>query len=78
MDLSFKNKYELLKKINELPHGPDFTRWTTTITGDLRDPNGELMTEDVELLYRDPEDCVRELLSNSCFRDHIVYAPRKV
>lgn len=36
------------------------------------------MTENVEMWYRNPVACIRELLSNLCFRDHMVYAPRKV
>lgn len=36
------------------------------------------MSEELELWRRDPVDCVRELLGNPAFRDHLRYAPEHV
>ena len=46
--------------------------------GDLLDENGEPMIEDNELWVRDPVDCIRELIGNPAFRDHMAYACQKV
>ena len=42
------------------------------------DENGSCMVEDLELWFRDPVECVRELLSNPAFIDYISFAPEHV
>lgn len=76
---SSRNKAELLKRIDTLPRGPDFSCSTFVVTGDLRDEStGRLMTEEIKLWMRDPVECVRELLGNAGFRDHVVFEPSRV
>ena len=36
------------------------------------------MMEELELWFRDPVECVRELLGNPLFRDQMVYAPERL
>jgi Plavaka transposase len=50
------------------------------ITGDEpdeRDPSKK-RTEVVELWSRDPVECVRELIGNPAFRDHVRYSPERL
>lgn len=39
--------------------------------------NGEMMKEDLDLWMRDPVECVKELIGNPSFKNHMVYAPAK-
>jgi len=48
------------------------------ITGDLRDKDGELLTEEHELWVRDPVECIRELMGNPAFRDYLAYDCQQV
>ena len=48
------------------------------ITGDLRDEDGELLTEEHELWVRDPVECIRELMGNPAFRDYLAYDCQQV
>ncbi|KAJ7108159.1 hypothetical protein C8R44DRAFT_834159 [Mycena epipterygia] len=66
-NLSFHNNRSFLKKVDQLPTGPD---WTCKI-------NDKLMSEDLELWMRDPVECIKELMSNPAFRDHMAYAPER-
>lgn len=45
------------------------------IEGDLKDEDGQLKTEDIELWRRNPVECLQELLGNSAFREHLQYGP---
>jgi hypothetical protein len=50
------------------------------ITGDEpdeRDPSKK-RTEVVELWRRDPVECIRELIGNPAFREHMRYAPEHI
>ena len=40
--------------------------------------DGKPMVKNLELWFRDPVECVNELLSNPAFKDHISYAPEHV
>ncbi|KAJ7058408.1 Zn-finger domain-containing protein, partial [Mycena amicta] len=75
--LSFHNNRAFLKKVNALPTGPDWTCHVVTVTGD-RVENGERMKEEAELWTRDPLDCIKEIMSNPAFKDHMLYAPERV
>ena len=36
------------------------------------------MTEDLEIWFRDPIECVKELMGNPMFRDAMTYKPARV
>ncbi|KAJ7073219.1 Zn-finger domain-containing protein [Mycena belliarum] len=76
--LSFKNNRAFLKKVDQLPTGPDWTCKIVTAAGNKLDENDELMSEELELWMRDPVECIKELMSNTAFRDHMAYAPERV
>ena len=46
--------------------------------GDLRDSSGQELTETSEVWYRDPMECVRELIGNPLFAKMLAYAPERV
>ena len=46
--------------------------------GDLLDKGGEPLTEENELWIRDPVECIRELIGNLAFCDHIAYVCQEV
>ncbi|KAK7018916.1 hypothetical protein R3P38DRAFT_2714788 [Favolaschia claudopus] len=77
-NLSFHNNRAFLKKIDQLPTGPDWTCKIVTAAGNRVDENDELMSEDLELWIRDPVECIKELMGNPAFRDHMAYAPERV
>jgi hypothetical protein len=73
--LSFHNKYTFLKKVDQLPTGPEWVCDIVTITGNVVDDNGVAMEENVELWRRDPVECIKELMGNPAFKDYISYTP---
>ncbi|KAF7344345.1 hypothetical protein MSAN_01915500 [Mycena sanguinolenta] len=75
---SFTNNYAFLKFIDALPRGPAWDCHLMELTGDEVDEKGEKKKETVELWYRDPVECVRELLGNPAFRGKQSFAPRRV
>ncbi|KAJ7024230.1 hypothetical protein C8F04DRAFT_913419, partial [Mycena alexandri] len=77
-NLSFHNNRTFLKKGDQLPTGPDWTCKIVTAAGNRVDENDELMSEDLELWMRDPVECIKELLSNPVFREHMAYALERV
>jgi hypothetical protein len=76
---TFHNKDALLKKIDELPSfGLEFQCTRISVNGNLQDPNGNNLTEDLELWHRDPVKCVEELISNPAFQNVMHYAPERI
>lgn len=75
---SFANKRSLLDKIDSLPGGAPWRHQTFEITGTIRDENGEFRTTEVELWKRDPVECIKELMQNPRFKEHMRYAPERV
>ena len=73
--LSFHNTYSLLKKVDQLPTGPDWMCDIVNVVGDLEGPEGGRMGEDLELWHRNPLDCIQELIGNLAFKDKMVYKP---
>ena len=76
--LSFHNSHSYLKKVDQLLTGPE---WHCEIVQALRDKLGKdrkPMVENLELWFRDPVKCVKELLSNPAFKDYISYTPEHV
>jgi hypothetical protein len=55
---SFHNSRALLQRIDALPRGPEWICSMFHITGDKLDKNGDRRTEDIELWYRDPVECI--------------------
>ena len=76
MDPAFHNVRALLKRIDALPDGPDWTCTSFRVQGDVVDANGALKTEDVELWHRNPVECIKELLGNPVFKGKQFYAPK--
>lgn len=77
---SFRNKTEFLRAIDQLPSGVDWQCESITLTGDMVDDSEEETppTEDLELWFRDPVECIRELLGNPVFKDCMQYAPERL
>ncbi|KAJ6603507.1 Zn-finger domain-containing protein [Mycena vulgaris] len=76
--LSFHNNRAFLKKVDQLPTGPDWKCRIVTAAGNRVDENDELMSEELELWMRDPVECIKELMGNPVFREHMAYAPERV
>ncbi|EIW62729.1 uncharacterized protein TRAVEDRAFT_113577 [Trametes versicolor FP-101664 SS1] len=76
--LSFRSKYMFFKKIDALPVGPQWHYDLVTVTGDRMGPNGQALTEELEVWRRDPLECIAELIGNPAFRDFITYEPTKI
>ena len=72
---SFANKRAFLQYIDSLPKGPEWICQQMEITGE-QDSNGNAQTEILNLWYRDPVECVKEILQNPAFRENQVYVPR--
>ncbi|KAJ7082673.1 hypothetical protein B0H15DRAFT_785594 [Mycena belliarum] len=80
---SFENKNIFFDKVDGLPGGVKWHCKQLNTKGDLpdldKDPTGVTMRrEHNELWWRDPVECVRELLGNPTFRDAMRYAPEKL
>lgn len=76
--LSFHNSYSYLKKVDQLPTGPEWHCEMVQAPGDKLGEDGKPMVENLELWFWDPVECVKELLSNPAFKDYISYAPEHV
>ena len=77
-NLSFHNSYSFLKKVDQLPTGPEWKCNIIEVTGDLLDDEGKPMSEHLELWHRDPIECVKALIGNPAFKDFISYVPERV
>jgi hypothetical protein len=66
-----------MKKVDDLPTGPGWNCELVTVTGNTCGENGEMMTEELELWFRDPVEIVRDLIGNPMFKEHMAYAPEK-
>ena len=60
-----------------MPTGPEWKHTTIKVDGGM-DENGQPETEECDLWWRDPEECVRELIGNPTLKEHIRYAPEHV
>ncbi|KAF7790601.1 hypothetical protein EIP86_001557 [Pleurotus ostreatoroseus] len=78
MSLAYSNEDKLYKAVDELPKGFQWHCREITQTGDLKDADGKYLTETVEVWYRNPVECVRELLGNPLFAKLLAYAPECV
>ncbi|KAJ7444189.1 hypothetical protein FB451DRAFT_1413304 [Mycena latifolia] len=80
---SYTGKNQFFDKIDDLPGGVRWQCKEMDIEGDLpdleKDPLGGIMRgETVELWWRDPVECVRELIGNPMFRDAMRFAPEEL
>ena len=77
-NLSFHNSYSFLKKVDQLPTGPEWKCNIIEVMGDLLDDEGKPMSEHLELWHHDPIKCVKALIGNPAFKDFISYVPERV
>ncbi|KAG1776239.1 hypothetical protein EV702DRAFT_1046387 [Suillus placidus] len=63
--------------MNKLPRGPGWSCKKVTVRGNLEDEKGEMLQEEVELWSQDPVECVKELIGNPAFKEHMAYSPAK-
>ncbi|KAJ7758140.1 hypothetical protein DFH07DRAFT_903576 [Mycena maculata] len=77
IDPSFHNYRALLQRIDALPQGPKWTCYLFDMEGDELDGDGKPRTEVFEMWYRDPVECVRELLGNPSFTKQ-AYEPCRI
>ena len=75
---SFKNKVAFFKKVDKLPIGTPWICDIITVTGNRRGPNGQLLTEELEIWRRCPVGLSRELIGNAGFHGHVSYRPVRV
>ena len=76
--LSFHNTYSFLKKIDQLPTGPDWICDIVNLVGDRKGEDGQMMGEELELWRRNPIQCVQELIGNPALKDDMSYEPAQV
>ncbi|KAF8193195.1 hypothetical protein K438DRAFT_1589717 [Mycena galopus ATCC 62051] len=75
---AYSTKDQLLEAIDDLPGGVGWKLERVVLKGDVQDDSGNEVVETLELWYRDPVDCIRELMGNPVFRDVMQYAPQRV
>ncbi|KAJ7743569.1 hypothetical protein B0H16DRAFT_1859525 [Mycena metata] len=80
---SFGDKRDFFEKIDSLPGGVKWHCKLMDTKGDLpdleKDPTGATMRQEQnELWFRDPVECVQELMGNPAFRHAMRYAPEKL
>ncbi|KAG1830781.1 Zn-finger domain-containing protein [Suillus variegatus] len=74
---SFHNNRSFLQKVDELPHAAAWSCKKVKVQGNKTDEKGQTLHEEVEVWMRDPVECVKDLIGNPLFRDHMVYAPAR-
>ncbi|KAI0258067.1 hypothetical protein BC834DRAFT_799640, partial [Gloeopeniophorella convolvens] len=75
--LSYHNNYSMMKLVDNLPSGPEWTCDMVHVVGDRIDEHGRPMEADLKCWMRDPLDCIHELMGNPAFRDAFCYAPER-
>ena len=75
---SYRNKKEFINRVDSLPSVVEWELEEFTLVGDLNDEDGKPRTETLELWYRNPVDCIRELIGNPLFKNLMRYAPEQV
>jgi len=74
---AYRSKDNLLRDVDSLPKGVDWQCELVELTGDIRDLDGNAMKEKLEFWFRNPLECIRELIGNPTFRDAMKYAPER-
>ena len=62
-----------MKKIDQLPTGPNWACDIVNVLGDLEGPDGEMIGEELELWRRNPLECIQELFGNPSFKDKMMF-----
>ncbi|KAJ7719204.1 hypothetical protein B0H16DRAFT_1253978, partial [Mycena metata] len=75
---SFDKKKTFLENIDSLPIGATWKCEQIPLQGDLVDEDGRFRTDVAELWFRDPVECVKELIGNPAFKHCIEYAPSRL
>ncbi|KAJ7813602.1 hypothetical protein B0H14DRAFT_3477712 [Mycena olivaceomarginata] len=75
---TFDKKKTFLQNIDSLPIGSSWRCEHISLEGDLVDEDNQFKTEVAELWFRDPIECVKELIGNPAFKHVIDYAPSKL
>ncbi|KAG6808947.1 hypothetical protein H0H92_002281 [Tricholoma furcatifolium] len=75
---TFHNARSLLKRIDQLPRGPEWTCQSFQLTGDEKDPDGNFLTQEIELWHRNPVECIKELLESPFIGKKNAYQPIRV
>lgn len=75
---SFDKKRIFLQTTDSLPIGGRWRCEQIPLTGDLVDENNTFKTEVAELWYRDPIECVKELIGNPAFKHVMDYASSQI
>ncbi|KAF9071487.1 hypothetical protein BDP27DRAFT_1361830 [Rhodocollybia butyracea] len=83
VDPSFKDKHTFFRMIDELPKvRGGWTCRELEVVGNIMqkglDGEDVPMKEGLELWMRNPIDCVKELMEDPRFKDHMRYAPEKM
>ena len=73
-----KNTEQLYSRVEELPCGPEWTCKEYVQEGDLKDSDGNPLVEKLEVWYRDPVECIKEIIGNPIFAQHLAFAPERV
>jgi hypothetical protein len=77
--LSFKSNHTLNIKLDSLPAaGPEWVRVKKKAVGDLKGPDGKLLTEKYEMWCWNAVVLVRELIGNSMYGAQLVFGPKMV
>lgn len=66
-----------MQKIDQLPKGAEFSCNELTVDGDRSDEEGRT-SETLQLWTRDPLECIKELIGNPAFADHMEYRPKRL
>ncbi|KAG2099222.1 uncharacterized protein F5147DRAFT_640620 [Suillus discolor] len=74
---SFHNNRTFLKRVDELPHGTSWSCKKVMVQGNREDEDGRTLSEEVEIWMRDPVECVKDLIGNPTFKNHMAYAPSR-
>ncbi|KAJ3487621.1 hypothetical protein NLI96_g3382 [Meripilus lineatus] len=75
---SFQNKTKLYEAVDSLPGGISWLREEIKLTGDVVGHDGKPLEETLELWYRDPIECIQEILGNPMFCDVMRFAPGRL
>ena len=67
-----------MKKVDQLPTGPEWKCGIIKVSGDVLDEDRKTRSEQLELWYCDPIECIKELIGNPAFKDYISYVPERV
>ena len=76
--MEISSSAKLYNAVDDLPKGMSWHCREIAVKGDLMDESGKQLTETVEVWYRDPIACVRELIGNPMFAKMLAYAPELV